>query len=55
MYFDRNFQHKLLSSSRSTMTKQVEKKRDKEKQELNSILTMDLTNLVSQITHRKSH
>lgn len=54
MYFDRNFQHKLLSSSRSTMTKQVEK-RDTEKQELNSILTMDLTNLVSQITHRKSH
>lgn len=47
MYFDRNFQLKLLSSSRSTMTKQVDK-RDKEKQELNSIISMDLTNLVSQ-------
>lgn len=49
MYFDRNFQLKLLSSSRSTITKQVEK-RDKEKQELNSIITMDLTNSFSDYT-----
>ena len=54
MYFDRNFQLNRLSSSRSTMSKQVDK-RDKEKQELNFIITMDLTNLVSQTKHRKSH